>query len=244
MKRGFNMTVNKTLYYVVEKDIKDKIQRGEYKAGDMLPTESEMCAQYNVSRVTVRKAIEGLIEDGILERSFSKTPRVKQTAVPRNINKMGGLSEDLKRSGIMCSTFILKAELMEPNDSIAEKMNLEEDEHVYLLERLRYANGQPLCYQKLYLKASLCPNLNNENLANKSIYQVLEQKYGLKISHCEQQISACSSSYRICALLELKEATPMLKVCNTGFLEDGTCFEHSDNYYVGENYQVSVILTR
>ena len=238
------MTESKTLYYSIEKDIKERVHSGEYKAGDPLPTESEMCKSYSVSRVTVRKAIEALIEDGVVERAFSKTPRIKQDAVPRSINRMSGLSEDLAQSGIKCSTFILQHEIVEADDSLARKLDLEEGAPLHLIERLRYANGNPLCYQKLYLNDQLCSGLDPNDLVSQSLYYVLETQYGLKIKNCTQKISSCLSSYRICALLELKEATAMLRVSNQSYLDTGACFEYSENYYVGGSYQVSVVLTR
>ncbi len=238
------MSEYKPLYYLVECKLKEKIESGVYKPGDVLPVESELCAEYNVSRITIRKALSRLEEEGLIEHQFSKTPRVKKNAIHRHANRMRGLSEELAQSGIRCSNYILKAELQEANENIAEKMGIEPGEPLVYIERLRYGNGEALCYQTMYLREKYCPELLSADLAASSIYTMLEQEYKLPIATCKQTITACMSSYRLCALLELPERTALLKVTNLGYLKDGNCFEYALNYYIGGNYEMSVEMSR
>ena len=221
------MSKKKPLYSAIVDDLQKRIAEGEYQPGENLPTESELCEQYNVSRITVRKAISCLEEEGVIDHPFSKTPCVKKNSIPRHINYMRGLSEDLMREG-----------------TLAESLEVPVGEPLYYIERLRYGNGEPLCYQSLYLVARFCPGLLDEDLVKGSIYALLENKYGMKIDHCVQNITACISSYRICALLELADRTAMLKVTNTGYLQTGECYEYAQNYYVGGTYTISVELSR
>lgn len=238
------MKQHSPLYKMLADDIKEKIACGEYKAGSLLPTEAELCRNYQVSRITVRRALEALAEDNLVERTFSKTPHVKAQTIPRNINRLTGLSEDLESQGTKCSSFVLKSEEIKADETIALKMGVEVGESLYLVERLRYGNGVPLCYQTTYFLAKTCQGLLDDDLAKQSIYGLLEKKYGLKIGNSEQTISACIASFRICAMLELPDKTAMLKVENTGRLQDGTCFEYSTNYYVGDSYRITVTLSR
>lgn len=238
------MSKKKPLYSAIVDDLQKRIAEGEYQPGENLPTESELCEQYNVSRITVRKAISCLEEDGVIDHPFSKTPCVKKSSIPRRINYMRGLSEDLMREGVRCSNYILKAEKMSADEALAEAMKVAVGEPLYYVERLRYGNGEPLCYQSLYLVTRFCPGILDEDLAKESIYALLENKYGMKIDHCVQNITACISSYRICALLELADRTAMLKVTNTGYLQTGECYEYAQNYYVGGTYAISVELSR
>ena len=192
------MSKKKPLYSAIVDDLQKRIAEGEYQPGENLPTESELCEQYNVSRITVRKAISCLEEEGVIDHPFSKTPCVKKSSIPRRINYMRGLSEDLMREGVRCSNYILKAEKMSADETLAEAMEIAVGEPLYYVERLRYGNGEPLCYQSLYLVARFCPGILDEDLAKESIYALLENKYGMKIDHCVQNITACISSYRIC----------------------------------------------
>lgn len=241
---GATRSGKKPLYCIIANDIKEKVEKGEYEAGNLLPTESELCEIYGVSRITVRKSMERLEEENVIERPFSKTPMIKKAAIPRDINQLRSLSEDLALAGTKCSNYILKAEETTADERLAGKMGVSEGEPLYLIERLRYGNGDPLCYQTTYLLKRLCPGFIDMDLAKSSIYHLLESKYHLEIANCEEKISACTSSYRISALLELPEHSAILKVVCLGYLKDKTCFEYSINRYVGDNYQVTVTLSR
>lgn len=243
MEEG-KVSKSKPLYYLVECKLKEKIEKGVYKPGDVLPVESELCAEYNVSRITIRKAISRLEEEGLIEHQFSKTPRVKKNAIQRRANYMRGLSEELAQSGILCSSYVLKAEQQDANEDVAERMGIEQGEKLIYIERLRYGNGEALCHQTMYLREKYCPDLLSLDLTGNSIYAMLEDQYNLPIATCKQTITACMSSYRLCALLELPERTAMLKVTNLGYLKDGSCFEYALNYYIGGNYEMSVEMSR
>lgn len=229
------------LYYSIKTDIKNKIKNGEYADGDMLPTERALCEAYNVSRVTVRKAIEELLEENVLERSFGKTAVVRAGHVQRDINKLSGLYDELKEAGILCSTYTLSNEVVYAGDKMAEKFGIEKGSKLVKICRIRYADGEPLCYQKCYINAKFCPELENTDLSSASLYQTLEKKYGLKITSAVQNISACMASYKIAALLKIKQE-PMLKVKRTAYLENKECIELSYSYYIAGRYALTMTL--
>ncbi len=234
----------KPLYFIIKEDIKEKIQNGLYKLGDILPTESSLCEEYKSSRVTIRRAINELIQENVLERGFGMTARVRSSPVPRSLNHLGGLHEELTKAGIMCFSYILNSEVVKVDDILSERMNLPVGSELYSIERLRYANSNPLCYQKIYLTAALCPDLDVKKLAKVSLYETLEKDYGLKISHAKQTIQACMANYKIAALLELNDLTCMLKVKRTSYLDTNECIEYSESHYVSDRYELSMTLNR
>ena len=232
------------LYFIIKEDIKRRIQEGEIKPGDVLPTENALSEEYGASRVTIRRSINELISEQVLERGFGKTATVRCETVPRSLNRLGGLHEELSQQGIKCSSFILNSTIIEANSEIAEKMNIEMGTLLFYIERLRYANGQPLCYQILYLPKALCPELDIKSLSSVSLYETLEKKFGVNISMATQTIAAVMSGYRIAALLELPEQSCMLKVSRTAYLEDESCAEYSESYYVSSRYSLNMVLKR
>ncbi len=239
-----NNKKSRPLYFVIKEDIKEKIFSSQYKAGDVLPTESSLCEEYQSSRVTIRRAINELINENILERGFGMTARVKSTPVPRSLNHLGGLHEELTQAGIMCFSYILNAEIIKADNNLAQKLHLAVDNDLYKIERLRYANSSPLCYQKIFLPVALCPDLDEKKLAKVSLYETIEKDYGLKISYAKQTIHACMSNYKIAALLELNDLTCMLKVNRTTYLDTNECIEYSESYYVSDRYELSMTLNR
>ena len=144
------------LYFTIKEDIKNKVHTGVYHPGDVLPTENSLCEEYGASRVVCE-------------------------SVPRSLNRLGGLKEQLSASGIKCSSFILDSEIVRAEGKVGEAMKLPPEESLYKIERLRYANGKPLCYQLLYLPVRLCPDLDVQKLVNTSLYEIIEKEYGLKI---------------------------------------------------------------
>ena len=88
---------NGPLYFVIKENLKSQIEEGKYKAGDVLPTESRLCQEYGASRVTIRRAINELIHEDVLERGFGKTATVKCENVPRSLNRLGGLHDAAAR---------------------------------------------------------------------------------------------------------------------------------------------------
>lgn len=239
-----NSKKSKPLYFIIKEDIKEKIQNGQYKSGDILPTESSLCDEYKSSRVTIRRAINELIQENVLERGFGMTARVKSSPVPRSLNHLGGLHEELTKAGIMCFSYILDSQIVKADDILSEKLSVAAGEELYMIERLRYANSNPLCYQKIYLPVVLCPDLDIKKLTKVSLYETIEKDYGLKISYAKQTIHACTANYKIAALLELNDLTCMLKVKRTTYLDTDECIEYSESYYVSDRYELSMTLNR
>lgn len=233
-----------SLYYIIKEDLKRKIENEELKPGEVLPTENQLCEEYKASRVTIRRAINELITENVLERGFGKTATVKGDNVPRSLNRLGGLHEELEKAGIKCSSFILEAKIIEAPKAIAGYMGIGSQDKVWVIERLRYANGKPLCYQLLYLNYKLCENLDTKELSTSSLYELLEHKLGVEIDTATQSIQAVMATYRIAALLELAEQTCMLKVNRTAYTKSGECFEYSESSYVSSRYMLTMTLKR
>lgn len=231
-------------YHIVKEDIKKQIDRRELNPGDYILTEGELCSLYNVSRVTVRRAIEELIAEGILQREHGKTASVVNRSIPRSLNHLGGLHEELTKAGIKCSSYILNSEEIEADEKLAQIMGLEQNSPLIRFERLRYADGLPLCYQIVYLNKPFCPDLNLAALNSTSLYETFEKKYNLQIDYATQTISSGLSSYKVTALLELPERSCMLNIKRLTYLKGNKCIEYSESQYVSSIYNLSMTLQR
>jgi DNA-binding GntR family transcriptional regulator len=232
------------LYHVVKEDIKKQIDNQELSPGDFILTEGELCEHYKVSRVTVRRAIEELVSEGVLQREHGKTASVTDNLIPRSLNHLGGLHEELTQTGIKCSSYILNSEVIAADERLAQKMKVEPNASILKFERLRYADGAPLCHQTAYVNKNLCPDLDVKELTNTSLYETFEKKFNLEIDYATQTISAVLSSYKVAALLELPERTCMLCVRRLTYLKGEKCIEYSESYYVGGRYNLSMTLQR
>lgn len=232
------------LYYNIKSEIKERIRKGELKKGEAIPTEKLLCEEYKASRATIRKAIEELVEEGVLDRGFGKTATVKIDRVPRKVNHLTSFQEEMDKIGVKCTSFILDSEIIEPPEAVANEMKLAPGEKVLKVERLRYANEKPICYQMMYLAEHLCGSLDTTKLVTQSLYKILENEMGIQIKKADQVIQAVTSTYRITALLELPQQTSMLLVKSVALTAEEECLEYSESYYVGDRYSLTMSLFR
>jgi GntR family transcriptional regulator len=232
------------LYYRVKEDIKDQIERQELKPGDLLPTENYLCEKYKVSRVTIRKSISELINEGLVERDFGKAARVAHKQFDRSMNRLGSLFEELEQSGIRSFSYILSSQLIHADEKMAEIMLIPQGEELLYVHRVRYANDVPISLQQIYVRTQLCPNLTAEDMRNQSLYGIIENRYGLSIKYADQTISSVIATPKQAALLELESTTGLLRVNRTTYLTDECCVEYSKSLYVPSRYTLTMRLYR
>ena len=140
-----NNTIAKPLYKQLEDQLKEEIDTGKRKAGSRLPTENELSTTYNVSRVTVRKALAGLSELGYLDRKSGKGTFVAEKRIQRNISKgVTGFSEMCRTMGAVPGAKTIKIAIEDPTEKDMELMHITPDKKILVLERIRYADEKPV----------------------------------------------------------------------------------------------------
>ncbi|WEV40139.1 GntR family transcriptional regulator [Lactobacillus sp. ESL0681] len=168
--------MEKPLYRQVISDLEKRINH--LKPNDRLPSERQLLIQYNVSRNTIRLALQDLEERGLIYRLHGKGTFVSSRYLDQpNIGEMYSFSEEVRRSGQKPTTLNQSLKLVEPNQKIAEQLNLQNAEKAYELVRLRLANDQPYIYSKTYLPEKLFPSLTLDELQGVPLYDVLKDKY-------------------------------------------------------------------
>ncbi|MGI6072319.1 MAG: GntR family transcriptional regulator [Lachnospiraceae bacterium] len=226
------------LYYRVKETIKEGIHSGVMKPGDVIPTEEKLIEAFGVSRVTIRRVISELVDEGVLEKDFSKTPRVKKDYLHRNLNTFTGLTDEFSRRGLKMSSYIHRTDIIQADKSLADRFGVDKGTELLFVERVRYANSDPLLLNNLYFINELIPGFDPYRLVSESFYNILEKEYSLKIAKSNQTITSVLSSNKQTALLELTEKTALLHVESLGYLENGEVAEFSDNYYIGSRYSI------
>ncbi len=236
---------NIPLYVQTKEAIKQKIDEKVYRPGSILPTESELCEVFQVSRVTIRKAVGELLDEGVLVRGYARRLMVKDVVLSRGIgNELNSLQEELEQRGKKCFSYILTFEVEDISPELAEAMNLPEESKVIHIERLRYADDIPLCYQKLYLNYELCKDLDEKLIRTHSLYSTLENDLNIKIYKAEQSVTATVASYKVAAMLELPNRESIILITRRGYTDQEICFEYSETQYVASRYSLTMTLWR
>lgn len=226
-------------YQTVVNDIVDKIASGKYKPNDRLPTTEELCDLYQVSKITVKKAMDELELRGLVARrrgsgTFVKgvVPLGKSAPTGWSMSsQMTGFKNEILGAGHVPSTKVVEFSVEHPNEAEAEALGLDSDEFVYRICRVRLSDGVPQVIEHTWMPINVIPNLRMSHLED-SIYNYIEQDLGLKIASAHRTAEAVGVSEEEAPLLQVEPGTPCLEVEQVGFLDDGVPFEYSVSRHV------------
>lgn len=158
----------------------------ELHPDDALPSERELMSRYGVSRATVRRAIDAMVTDGVLNRIQGKGTFVSRPRLESDLH-LASFSQDMTRRGLVPSTAILTLELDSPTSDIAAALELPRRGKAWHLERIRFANDVPIALEDGWYPQHLLPDLDHQDLSG-SLYDVLSSEYGLAIDHAAQTL--------------------------------------------------------
>jgi len=225
------------LYHQLAQTIRKQISSKNILPGQQLPSERELMAIYNVSRNTVRQAIDALEREGLVERDQGRGTFVVEPKLQLGVTRLTSFTEDMLERRLKPSSRLIQCRIELPLGLIAEQLQLLPNEEALLIQRLRYADDEPMALNISYFSLALCPGLKGENLENQSIYRLLEEKYGIKLAQAEQSIRAKSANSQEASLLNIKPGAPLLVVEGTVLTEDGQPIEHLQTIYRSDRYE-------
>lgn len=232
------------LYVQLKALIKGKIESSELPPGMRLPSERELCDEYNVSRTTVRETLRELEQEGLIQTIPGRGTFIAHPRLGLSVNvSMDGFTRDISREGVAPSSILLDASLVEsPKQDVIERLNLQPHDEVVKIERLRLVNNIPLALHTAYLVHNLCPNILQHNLAQESLFEILGEKYALYPMRAEEEAYAALADPREMKLLRLTFPSAVLHTERITYLQNGTVIELSRATYCGDWYRFRVKL--
>ena len=166
------------LYYQLQEILREKIECGIWKPGDMIPTENELMVAYGISRSTVRQAILALVNDGYLKREKSKgTIVTNSTSRERVIGSLMSFTSEMNMKAIPHYSVLLSQQVVKADRLLAAKMNVPEGSEVYYLRRVRFVKDRPFLVDEHYIPYSLVPGIEQKYQENTSLYTLLQSEY-------------------------------------------------------------------
>jgi len=220
-------------YQEIAGDIRKNILAGQYLSGEQLPLEKEMCAQYDVSRITIKKAVDELVKLGLVIKrrgsgTFVKSIDDEDAKDLSMARQFTGFTETNK--GKTLRTEIIKFDVVHPDNEIAAKLQIATDDFVYDIIRVRFANEMPIVIEYTKMPISLIPGIKKDVLL-KSIYFYIQHQLKLKIQSAHRSIRAISPNPLEIEHLKVNESFPLLEVEQIAFLDDGRAFEYSISHH-------------
>ena len=226
------------LYFQVAQVFQAAILDGQLKPGDRFENELALAKRLNLSRPTTRRAIQELVDKGLLVRKRGVGTQVVQTPVHRPV-ELTRLYDDLTRAGQEPATKVLGYVRGPAPEGIAEHLNLPADSEVVTMRRLRMSGGQPLALMTNYLPAALAPD--EDELERAGLYQSLRSR-GVHIRLARQRIGAKAADREEARLLDEKPRAPLLVMERTAFDDSGRVVEFGSHVYRASRYYFDTTL--
>ena len=231
------------LYVQVRETLRDQIKTGALIPGQKLPSEDELAGQFGVSRMTVRRGVTDLTDEGLLYRRRGIGTFVTQFHVERDHNKLTDFFETARAEGFETEVKLLGREVVPAKLMIANELALQENEPVIRIQTLRLANDLPVTIYDEYVPYKLRHELLTEDLQSRPAWQILEQS-GLVIKRAVQKIEARGADEEAARLLSIEVDSPILFKNRVIYTEDGTPVEVILCYNHGNIYSAKMILLR
>jgi GntR family transcriptional regulator len=224
------------LYLQLKESLMAEIRSRHYRAHQRLPSERELAAQFNVSRMTVRQALVDLAREGVIYTRVGKGTFVAGPKIDQQLHALSGFSQDVRARGGHPSSKVLEARVIPASPEVAAALRILPEADVVLLTRLRLADGVPLAIEAAHLPLALVPDLLSHDFATESLYSVLENEYGLLLTQAEQTIEAALANAREIELLELTPPAAVLRIQRLT-LADSVPVEYVLSTYRGDCYK-------
>jgi len=234
------------LYIQLKQDIKRKIENGILKPGDRIPSEKELCEMYNVSRITVREAINELVWEEYLIRKRPKgtfvLDRSKRFKNEDNyFTYVRNFTYEMKELGKKANTLKADISLIEANEELSKLMDIHPGSSVYELKRVRGNEDAAIVYFKTYITCKTKLSLNSDDYYG-SLYEMLKN-HGIKITKIKEYIEAVKPTQEVVDVLHISFDTPVLKRVRKAFCKDKKDFmEYTECYYIGDKYRYYIDL--
>ncbi|CAM3788869.1 GntR family transcriptional regulator [Mesobacillus zeae] len=231
------------IYYQLEELIKKQIETGELEPGDALPSEREYSETYQISRMTVRQAVNQLVQNGMLYRQQGKGTFVAERKIEKQLLGLTSFTEDMQGRGVQTSSDVVEFNIVLANAYIAGQMQLKKKDPVYEIKRIRLAENTPMAYEITYLPATLLNGLTKEAAAQ-SIYRYIEQHLNSPIGQAKQTIEASAADDVEAEYLQIAKGSPILLIERNTRLKDGTPVELAKSVYRADRYKFKVDISR
>ena len=232
------------LYYQLKTILLDRMKTGEWKANDRLPAEDELAATYGVSKATVRQALSELEIAGIVRREQGRGTFVAEPKFEQGPRELTSFSEEMQKHGLRSSSRVLSQQIIKAETDVAEKLGLEEGSPVFQLKRLRLADGEPMGMQTACIPVALAPNLVREDFESASLYDILENKYGLIPFYARETHFAVLLDEEEAELLKADVGSAGLAAERVTFLSDRRPFELVYSVMRGDRYKIILDLVK
>ena len=229
-------------YALIKNDIVQAIKTKQLNTDDKILSEAKLCKKYNVSRITVTRAINELVAEDYLYRIQGKGTFVKGKQLSEGVSQLSSFTKRMKEKKLKLETRVLETTSVTMPVKMANFFNLPSDKNVILLKRLRIVDGKLLCLSIAYLMPEIFYWTALEDMEHESLYDLLENKYDFKLGNATQEFEVGYLNEKNAKFLEISSQDPCLKLSLYSTLSDGRPAQFEETYYIGSKYAYQLLL--
>lgn len=230
------------LYKHMMKNIQNLIEEEQLQEGDAIPTESQLSNLYGVSRVTVRKAITELVNKKMLYSVKGSGTYVSFLKFEHNLFKLQGFTEEMQPISGSIQNEVIDFKLIKPTEKIRKILEINSEDKVYNVKRIRHLNGEPLIIENAFLPFSLFPDLSIEAMTKSKYGYIKNRGYSIR-NRFEEFIPRLPDSKQM-EIFKIQENDPLLELRAHSILNNGKIFEYSEVFYHPQKYKFKLELSR
>lgn len=223
-------------YEKIAADLRRDIIGGKYQPGEQLALEKEMCEQYKVSRITIKRAVDALVSQGLVVKrrgsgTFIKSLKDEDVKELGMANQFSGFAATYHDRDVQ--TDVMKFEIVHPDESVAARLQITTEDFIYDIIRVRKLEGIPVVIEYTKMPIQLIPGIR-KGILEDSIYTYIEGTLKLRIQSAHRTVKADMPTEAERKLLQIDEILPILEVEQVAFLDDGLPFEYSVSRHRGD----------
>jgi GntR family transcriptional regulator len=228
------------LYHQLKEILLEEIRTGKLKPEDRLPSEDEVASAYGVSIITVRRTLSDLANEGYIRRERGRGTFIAQPAVRQGPRVLTSFSQEMLKRGLSSTSKVLARELRKADAEMAAQLEIEERAKIFVLRRLRLADGEPMGIQTAHLPLAMVPGIMEETFHSASLYETLKKRFGLEPAHAREIHTAVLIGAEDAAIPRRSAAVAAKRLT---FLADGRPFEFVTSLMRGDRYEIMLDLT-
>ena len=228
------------LYLQLMNILIDKIEN-KLEEDTQIPSEREICEVYDVSRTTVRQAMDELEKEGYIYKVHGKGTFVSPKRMNQDLSAFYSFTEEMKKLGKEPSSEVTGFEVVQAGEHIRDMFKMGKEDLLYKISRIRKADGIHMMYETTYIPYDRFKGITREKLENKPLYDILAKEYNVRISSAEEYFRPILTNKIESVYLDIKEGSPSLKIERFTY-EKGEVIEYTVSVARGDKFKYRVRL--
>lgn len=225
------------LYVQIAEGLFERIAAGELIPGDRLPSERILSEQLGVTRTTLRQALSLLEGQGLLKRMQGVGTYVANLKIDRHAAHLLPFTKGIKRGGFYPGAKVILLRQEVASVSVARKLNLTPLAPIFYSHRVRLVNQEPAMLEKFKVPMDVFPRFDQHDFNSRSVYEVIEEEYGIIITHADLSIEAVSATEYEAELLCIPKGFPLILEERIGYDGNGRPIEYAKDLYRGDRFR-------